>query len=200
MPLQNRVNPFGEIVAVPFRGTMLGNRGRLHNEDRVIVRHSQVDRWLCCRLTFRGRHRTVMAPRRYTELFFLDEATALAAGHRPCAECRHHCYQAFRTAWRNAGPHDRLPSAGEIDARLARERGEPVEARVAELPDGVLVVAAGQPRLLWQRRLWRWDWTGYRAPVQTDRPHRVRVLTPASTVRALEAGYPVAVHPSATSE
>ena len=99
MPRQNRVTPFGEIVAVPERGTMMGNRGRLHDDEGRIRRPWQVKRWLVCLLEFNGRHRQVMAPDRYTELFFLDEATALAAGHRPCFECRRKSYNAFVDAW-----------------------------------------------------------------------------------------------------
>ena len=104
MPLQNRVTPFGEMVAVAARGTLTGNRGVLHDAEQRIVRDWQVRRWIACRLEFRGRWRPVMPPGRWTALFFLDEATALAAGHRPCAECRHADYQRFRTAWSIAHP------------------------------------------------------------------------------------------------
>ena len=99
MPRQNRITPFGEIVSVPDRGTMMGNRGILHDVDGRIRRRWQVKRWLLCVLEFKGRHRMVMTPNRYTELFFLDEATGLAAGHRPCAECRRSRLLAFRNAW-----------------------------------------------------------------------------------------------------
>ncbi len=99
MPLQNRVTPFGDLIAVPERGLMFGNRGVLHNGERRIVRNSQLRRWIVCVLEFRGRSRPIMRPGHYTELFFLDEATALAAGHRPCAECRHQDYQTFRRCW-----------------------------------------------------------------------------------------------------
>ena len=99
MPLQNRVTPFGEIVAVPERGTLMGNRGVLHDDAGRIVRSYQVRRWIACRTAFRGRHRLLMQPHSWTELFFLDEATAFAAGHRPCAECRHADYQRFKEAW-----------------------------------------------------------------------------------------------------
>src|SRR3954453_2972411 len=99
MPRQNRVTPLGEIVATPERGSMMGNRGVLHDEGGRIRRPWQVRRWLICLLEFKGRHRTVMTPNRYTELFFLDEATGLAAGHRPCAECRRARFRAFRDAW-----------------------------------------------------------------------------------------------------
>ena len=125
MPRRNRVTPFGEIVAVPERGTMMGNRGVLHDAEGRIRRPWQVKRWLICLLEFRGRHRVVMAPGRYTELFFLDEATGLAAGHRPCSECRRGRFLAFRDAWA-AGNGRAVPpemiQAGTIDDRLHAER------------------------------------------------------------------------------
>ena len=106
MPLQNRVDPHGAIFRSPARGTFMGNRGALHNDRQEIVRPFKVERWIACVLEFKGRQRTVMAPGRYTELFFLDEAVALAAGHRPCAECRRDRFNAFRKAWmRRDGPH-----------------------------------------------------------------------------------------------
>src|SRR6266702_1668596 len=104
MPLRNRVTPFGEIVAVAGRGTLMGNRGVLHNSKGEIVRDSQVRRWIACQLEFRGRHRELLQPGRWTELFFLDEAAALAVGHRPCAECRHADFVAFQAAWRRIYP------------------------------------------------------------------------------------------------
>src|SRR5262245_66499612 len=102
MPRRNRVTPLGDLVAVPQRGTLLGNRGVLHDDGGRIRRAWQLKRWIVCVLEFRGRKRRVMTPGRYTELFFLDEATALAAGHRPCAECRHSRFLAFCTAWGQA--------------------------------------------------------------------------------------------------
>ena len=110
MPRQNRVTPFGEIVAVPERGTFLGNRGVLPDAQGRIRRAWQVKRWIVCVLVFRGRKRQVMTPGRYTELFFLDEATALAAGHRPCAECRHARFLDFCNAWAAVHPTDRSPA------------------------------------------------------------------------------------------
>src|SRR2546425_13358829 len=118
MPLRNRVTPFGEIVAVAGRGTLMGNRGTLHNREREVVRDWQVRRWIACRLEFRGRHRAVMTPGSYTELNFLDEATALADGHPPCAECRHPDYERFQDAWRSARGVLKAPSADEIDVVL----------------------------------------------------------------------------------
>src|SRR5215472_16656696 len=115
MPLENRVDPYGTLFRTPARGTMMGNRGGvIHNDEREIVRRYRSRRWIACVLEFRGRKRIVMSPRRYTELFFLDEAVALAAGHRPCAECRRARYNAFRLAWNTAQP----PPADEMDAAL----------------------------------------------------------------------------------
>src|SRR5206468_4262196 len=102
MPLQNRVTPFGDLITTEARGSLMGNRGRLHDTDRRIVRYAQGRRWIACLTSFRGRRRSVMSPGSYTELFFLDEAVAPAAGHRPCAECRHEDYVLFRAAWARA--------------------------------------------------------------------------------------------------
>src|ERR1700689_5430674 len=144
VPRQNRVTPFGEIIATPERGTCMGNRGILHDADGRVRRKWVLKRWLVCVLEFRGRKRTVMSPRHYTELFFLDEATALAAGHRPCAECRRERFNAFRNAWR-LGENLQPPTAAEIDNRLHTERLAPDKqkkvylANLAELPNSVFV-------------------------------------------------------------
>ena len=148
MPLQNRVTPFGEIVAVPERGTMMGNRGILYDARRRLRRQWASQLWICCLLEFRGRRDPVISPNHYTRLFFLDEVTALAAGHRPCAYCRRGSYKAFQAAWATGNRHLRLgaaPRAAQIDRVLHCERVGPggskrlhrVEA--AELPDGVFV-------------------------------------------------------------
>src|SRR5215510_7691912 len=144
MPRQNRVTPFGEIVAVPEKGTFMGNRGVLHDAEGHIKRAWQVKRWLVCVLAFRGRKRSVMTPGHYTELFFLDEATALAAGHRPCAECRHGRFLDFCNAWKVVHPGaggSRRPTVTEIDNRLHAERLNLDRSRrsfveLDELPDG----------------------------------------------------------------
>src|SRR5271169_3259583 len=151
MPRQNRVTPFGEIIAVPERGTFMGNRGVLHDAEGHIKRAWQLKRWIVCVLEFRGRKRQVMTPGRYTELFFLDEATALAAGHRPCAECRHAPFLAFCNAWMTAHPSNNgsaRPTADEIDSRLHTELLAPDRSKrsfvaaLDELPDGVFVTVA----------------------------------------------------------
>jgi len=204
VPLRNRVSPFGEIVAVVGRGTLMGNRGILHNEQREIVRDWQVRRWIACRLEFRGRHREVMSPRTWTELFFLDEAAALADGHRPCAECRHADYQSFQDAWRTVHP-DRLATADAMDAVLQPERRSgPWRKRthVAEidsLPDGAYVVLDNQPHLVLGDAILSWTPDRYARRVQRPRGGQVSVLTPPSIVSVLRAGYRSGVHPSAAT-
>jgi hypothetical protein len=168
-----------------------------------------VKRWLVCVLEFRGRRRTVMAPNRYTELFFLDEVTALAAGHRPCAECRHARFLAFCRAWQAAHPGAygaQRPSAGEIDNCLHAERVTPdrftrsFTAALDGLPDGVFVTVAAwgeQAYLVWGSRLLEWSPAGYRKRRPRPKVEKVRVLTPPSTVAAIRAGYVPEVHASA---
>lgn len=202
MTLQNRVDPFGAIVADPARGTMMGNRGRLHDAARHIGgRRWATKAWICCRLAFRGRQRQVMAPGSYTELFFLDEATAFAAGHRPCYECRRADYNQFLGAWSRGHGGDRASlRAGAIDARLHAERVERGvhEARPGDLPDGTFVTLSDDPAaawLLWRGALRRWSFTGYGPPVAVPTA-TVRVVTPSSTVAALASGYRPGVHPS----
>jgi hypothetical protein len=209
MPRQNRVTPSGEIVATPERGTLLGNRGVLHDADGRVRRAWQLRRWLTCVLTFRGRHRRVMTPGRYTELFFLDEATALAAGHRPCAECRRRRYTAFRTAWAANRGLGSPPPAGDIDDRLHAERVGPdrmkreVPASLDDLPDGVFVHLPGGRDgawLVWGDGLLAWSAGGYTRRIARPAGVDVPVLTPASTVGAIRAGYVPDVHPSAVAQ
>lgn len=212
MPRRNRVTPSGEIVAIPERGTMMGNRGVLHDADGRILRAWKLKHWLICVLEFRGRHRTVMTPNRYTELFFLDEATGLAAGHRPCAECRRGRFVAFRDTWtagnhRNAGP--KPIKVGVIDDRLHAERVGPdrskrtYSANLDDLPDGVLVTFDGRDcdtYLIWGDELLAWSPGGYRERRPKPRGEVVTVFTPGSTVSAIRAGYVPQIHPSAWTE
>jgi hypothetical protein len=196
------VTPFGEIVAVSGRGTLMGNRGILHNSQRVIVRDWQVRRWIACRLEFRGRHREVMTPGSYTELFFLDEAAALADGHRPCAECRHADYRAFQTAWQDAYP-GASASADAMDAVLHHQRRvrpfvkRTYLAEMQTLPDGTYVVVDGKAWLLLDESLFAWSPERYvdRRPRPTT--GTVTVLTPRCIVDVLHAGYRTATHASA---
>jgi len=192
MPRQNRVTPRGELIAVDAHGTFMGNRGCLHDAAGRIRRAWQLKRWIICELQFKGRHRPVMQPGCYTELFFLDEATALAAGHRPCAECRRGAYEAFRAAF--AGEGLAPPRAPEMDALLHAERiaadggKRTYRAALASLPDGAMVDLDGAPHLLWRAQLWPWRFEGY-GPPRARRQGEVVVLTPRSTVRALRRGY-----------
>jgi hypothetical protein len=196
VPRQNRVTPLGELIAVPDRGLVYGNRGCLHDAESRIRRRFQVKRWIACRLDFRGRHRAdPMPPGRYTGLFFLDEATAFAAGHRPCAECRREDYNRFME---RAGAR----RADEVDERLHAERLGPYERHPLDgLPDGAFVLVDGVPWLVLGAELLRWTPGGY-----TERRPRPRgdatVITPATSVRALP-GWTGAVpffHPSARGD
>lgn len=187
----------------------MGNRGVLHDAEGRIKRAWQLKRWIICVLGLKERKREIMTPGHYTELFFLDEATALAAGHRPCAECRRERFNAFRTAWRSAHPGtvgSSLPTADEIDSRLHDERTNPdrskrvFEASLDELPGGVFVRHAEWGKdayLVWNDGLFVWAAGGYTR--RRDRPKKVRVtvLTPAATVATIRAGYSPSVHPSA---
>jgi hypothetical protein len=207
VPLQNRVTPTGDIVADPARGTLMGNRGILHDASRALGaarwRHRS---WICCRLSFRGRRRAVMAPRRYTELFFLDEATALAAGHRPCFECRREEFREFQTAWRrafgtpdcSAAVMDRVLHGARVESRTRRQIR--FQAPLDDLPDGVFILldeAPSTPLLVLGDRLLPWRASGYGFSRLRPAAIQCRVLTPAPTVAVLRAGYAPALHSSA---
>ncbi|PTW47042.1 hypothetical protein [Rhodovulum kholense] len=198
-PRQTRVTPLGEIVADPARGLFMGNRGCLHDAEgrlgRARWRHKA---WICCLLQFRDRHRAVMTPGRYTELFFLDEAVALAAGHRPCAECRRADFRRFAQAFG-------VGTATALDAALHAARLCPSSrdqrrhtAPAAALPDGTFVLLEGTPHLILGAAALPWQASGYGAA--RPRPGgEVTVLTPAPTVAALTAGYRPVLHPSAAA-
>ena len=203
MPLQNRVTPFGEIVADPHRGLFTGNRGIIHDPatKTLLKKRWSSPAWLTCVCEFRGRRRKVMGGRSWTELFFLDEATAFAAGHRPCFYCRRDDANRFRAAWEPGnGVADVL--APEIDAVLHRERldrgGKRLHAlpmRLDKLPDGTMVSSGEASYLIAQGRALQWSPAGYRAPSAPISD--AMLLTPPSTVRAFSAGYRPALHPSA---
>ncbi|MEC9153712.1 MAG: hypothetical protein VYA59_12060 [Pseudomonadota bacterium] len=204
MPLQNRVTPTGEFVAVPDRGLFLGNRGVLHDENKRLGRRRwALKAWLICKLDFKGRRRAVMSPRRYTELFFFDEAAAIAAGHRPCYECSRDNFLVWQTAWRDAKGFVTPPRAHEMDACLHAERIVPHEkkqrswdADCRDLPVGAFIRYDGVPHLVQAMGLRPWSWKGYGSPVA--RPAGVvAVLTPPSSVAALRTGYRPILHPSA---
>jgi hypothetical protein len=210
MPRQNRVTPSAQIIATPERGSLMGNRGILHDHDGRIRRQWALRRWILCVLEFRERHRIIMSPGRYTELFFLDEATGLAAGHRPCAECQRQRYQEFRAAW-SAGilghdPSSHLRWADAIDAQLHAERLDPARSKrtfhasLGDLPDGVFVTRAGESDracLILGDSLLVWSPGGYRERLPRNQHELVSVLTPRSTVAAIRAGFTPRIHPSA---
>jgi hypothetical protein len=197
------VTPFGEVVALPGRGLMMGNRGILHDDARRIVRSFAVRRWIACLLEFRGRRRVVMAPHRYTELFFLDEACALAAGHRPCAECRRDDYRRFQALWK--ARHGEPADADSMDARLHDERlagkkKRTYRAPIGDLPDGTYVALDGTAWLVWGKCLHAWSDSGYVRKRARPSQGEVEALTPRSIVAILAAGYRPGVHPSALSQ
>jgi hypothetical protein len=210
VPRRNRVTPLSELVADPARGLVYGNRGCLHDADGRIVRRFAVRRWIACRLVFKDwRRGALLQPGRFTELFFLDEATALAAGHRPCALCRRADYARFGALW--ADLHDGERGADAIDARLHAERlrdggraQRHHDAALDDLPDGAVVLRDAEPWLVRGDALLRWSPAGY--DTRMDRPtgERAVLVTPPSLVAVLRAGWrgddevPL-LHPSALS-
>lgn len=204
MPYQNRVNPLGDLVATSAKGTLMGNRGRLHDASQKIGQKRWTTKsWVTCALSFNGRKRQLLAPDNYTELFFLDEVTALAAGHRPCAECRRENHRRFIEAWRvgNGGPSDRKVRVGEIDPVLHADRIDPVATRplvdVAMLPDAAVVTIDGSRMWAkWKGSYREWSFHGY-GPPEPAPSGRMIVVTPASTLRVLQAGYEAGIHPTA---
>jgi hypothetical protein len=202
MPLQNRVTPSGEIVSTPQRGLFTGNRGIIHDPatKTLLNRRWSSKAWITCTCEFRGRRRDVMATRSWTELFFLDEATSFAAGHRPCFYCRRDDANAFRAAWGRGNGVARV-RAPEIDAVLHTERLDGKAKRLhalpmalEKLPDGVMVQADDHSYLIAQGRALLWSWDGYREV--SDALSDAALLTPPSTLRALTAGYRPVLHPS----
>lgn len=205
MPKQNRVTPWGELIATPARGTLLGNRGCLHDAQQQIRKLYLGKRWIICKLQFKNRHRMVMRPGLYTELFFLDEATALAAGHRPCAECSREQFDYFRILWAQANPRlakSKKPPAPFLDNVLHRERitadNKKVlyEAPLSQLPNGSFISLSNdqQAYLVLDAALWLWSPQGYLQKLTRKNDRLVQVLTPHSVVKTLAAGYRPALH------
>jgi hypothetical protein len=205
MTLQNRVTPFGDIVAIPQRGLFTGNRGILHDPATrtLLGRRWASKAWLICSCRYKERRRAVMSARSWTELFFLDEAVALAAGHRPCFVCRREAAAAFRAAWARAFVSD-APRAAAMDAVLHGERLDrgrkaihALTARPASLPDGAMVAAGGEAFTIAHGLAFRWTDSGYAHPVEL----RIAdgTLTPPSILAALLAGYRPVLHPAIVS-
>ena len=203
MPLQNRVTPAGDIVADPNRGLFTGNRGIIHDPETktLLKKRWATPAWITCVCEFRGKRRKVMGTRSWTELFFLDEATAFAAGHRPCFFCRRDDANRFRAAWEQGnGVADVLARA--MDAVLHRERLDRGSKRrhalpmpLTQLPDGAMVQAGAESYLMVQGRALLWSMAGYR--MAESALDGAELLTPPSTLRAVGAGYRPALHPSA---
>ena len=202
MALQNRVDPFGELIATPARGTMYGNRGgRFHRDDQTLGKRRWASRqWICCVLSFKGRHHPVWRER-YTAMFFLDEATALAAGHRPCFECRRADATLFAEKWAQtkgsefpyADEMDRVLQAERLDGRAKRTHTMPID----ELPNGAFVAIDATAFALHGTHLLRWSDAGYVEKMSRPRGATVDVLTPPSIVAVIRAGYRPQWHPSA---
>jgi len=208
MPLQNRVNPNGGIEAVKSRGSFLGNRGIIHNEQKEITSPFKIKGWVTCQLEFKGRKRELMAKGRYTELFFLDEATAFSAGHRPCAECRRTRYNEFKTKWLEANQSlliDDSTSITNIDKIIHQDRINKKQKvtylnKMNLLPNGTMIQIDGIEYLIWKYKVFKWTFQGYESTniniIDTD----VTVLTPKSYVEMFKKGFIPTVHISLQEE
>ncbi len=194
--------PFGDIFRASARGTMMGNRGgALHDSNREIIRGFKSRRWITCVLEFRGRHRIVMSERRYTELFFLDEAVAFAAGHRPCAECRRERFNAFKEAWRRRTGKSHLPFADEMDlelhpARIDKRRKVDWQAELSSLPAGCFVRFGERAYLVRNNALLLWTPEGYSKREVRPKNIAATVLTPKPIVECFRHGYEPEIHDS----
>jgi hypothetical protein len=206
--LQNRVDPKGDLIKTTARGSWMGNRGVIHDHEQHIVRPFKLKAWLICLLDFKDRRRPVMAPDRYTELFFLDEATAFSAGHRPCAECRRKAFNRFKQCWLEANPNygysERTP-IWKIDEVLHKDRINRSGMKITfmesidHLPAGSFILYNNEPYLVADRLFFRWTPDGYEDGVVMPGVDRVEVLTPRSVVNTFRAGYKpqmaISVHP-----
>lgn len=203
MPLQNRVLPTGDIIAIPARGTLTGNRGIIHREDKTLgISRWSHHAWICCTLDWQGRKRPLITGRNWTELFFLDEAAAMSAGHRPCGYCRRAAYEKFVLAWADAT--GTRPKAPQMDRALHAARiiqgtrhQQQHQSAISQLPNGAMIWQSGEAHLVWDKSLFPFRPDGYAPP--TLRPQRgtADVLTPAPMIAVLKAGYRPAVHPTA---
>jgi hypothetical protein len=196
--LQNRVDPFGNIIKTPARGAWLGNRGVIHNDDKEIVRSFKLKAWITCALHYKDRHREIMAPNRWTELFFLDEATAFSAGHRPCFQCRYRDHQKFKEFWVKSNPQygfDIKTPVAKIDDILQKERITSDKSKITfkensdKLPDGAFVLYDDIPYLVKGTRMYLWGPAGYETEIDIPKSTNLTVLTPLSIVNTFNAGY-----------
>jgi len=205
MPLQNRVTPDSQIIAVRSRGTLMGNRGgTMHRDDKTLGPKRWVTKqWIACRLSYKGRWREVMGPDSYTELFFLDEATAFSAGHRPCYECRRREAVEFSEIWGEVYANGERAKAGDIDTVLHNQRLTPegrkatFKARLGDLPTGTIIKRPEGAFLVLANRLLLWSPDGYMSALPANPDEEVEVLTPQSIIDVFRAGYDTDVHESA---
>lgn len=208
MPRQNRVDPFGDLAAVAARGMFTGNRGCLVDESETVVRHHRGSLWITCLLAFRGWRHPLAAPRIWTPVFFLDDAVALAAGHRPCGECRRDEYRAFQAGVTTAIGAAEPVGATELNRRLAGERlrrGSGIDragdrrlwvSDVAALPSGTVIVFGGVAHLVTGAAVQPFSFAGWGPPTATP-TGPVDVLTPPTSVLALANGFTPTLHPTA---
>jgi len=196
--LQNRVNPAGELIKTKARGAWLGNRGVIHNEQKEIIRPYKIKAWITCVLQFRGRHREIMQPNRWTELFFLDEATAFSAGHRPCFQCRYKDHMRFKEYWLRGNPQyrfDMKTPVTKIDdvihaERITRNKSKVTyNANMQSLPNGTFILYDDKPYLIHDKQLYEWRPGGYAKPIALPVTTEVTVLTPRCFVNMFSAGY-----------
>lgn len=195
---QNRVTPTGEMIRTTARGTFMGNRGVIHNDNAEIKHIYKIKAWITCLLQFKGRRFEIMKPKRFTALFFLDEATSFAAGHRACNECRKEDFKKFKSLWIKGNPEydfNMKTKIAEIDAIVHSERinsaGEKVtfEMDTSEIPDGSFVLMHSKPYLFFQSRLYLWTPHGYEIAIPLPSSPQLTVLTPKSVVKTFRAGY-----------
>ena len=205
MPLQNRVTPDGQIIATVARGTLMGNRGgMMHRLDKTLGSKRWVSKqWIACRTSYKGRWREVMGPDSYTELFFLDEATSFAAGHRPCYECRRREAIFFAELWGDALGGGGRAKAGDIDTTLHAERlnaegrQATFKSQLADLPTGAMVRWQDGTYLVMVGQLLQWSLQGYTAAIAIEGDVVVEVLTPRSTLEVFRSGYDADLHETA---
>lgn len=196
--LQNRVDPFGNLIKTKARGSYMGNRGILHNDQQQVLCPFKLKAWITCRLEFKGRKRQVMSPNRYTELFFLDEATSFAAGHRPCFECRRSDYHQFKSLWLRGNPeyefNEKTPIK-KIDDILHKERIDryrskvTYEEKIERIVNGSFVSIDNNPYLLFEKKMYLWTPFGYDKGIVLPNTNKLTVLTPKSLVNTFRAGY-----------
>ena len=211
MPRRNRVDPWGDLHAVADRGLLTGNRGCLVDDEERVVRHHGARLWIACRLEYKGWRVGLARPRRWTPIFFLDDAVALAAGHRPCGLCRREDHQAYQRGVTAALGAEATVPAAELDRRLAAERlrrgrgldraGDRIvwTATQSDLPSGTVVVDGNTPQLLLDDRALTFGFAGWHSPAPRPRRGLVHVLTPPTSVAALANGYTPLLHPSAAA-